>query len=223
MIFPINQITEFFSHQEGLISIWGDSGVGKTTLSLQCALLSLKKANIIYIYTKPILPYPKIKNIIGNDSKENYDKIIFIKSTDYQELYKLILNLEFIILDNLPIKFDLVIIDSITDLYRLELNRDKKDKNFILSYGLNHILGNLAFLNQKYNLGILIINELSRKNINDNSSEAESGGNVMDYWVNNSIKIERTGKLGERKFVLKNKSTNLKSEFTSRITDTGFV
>jgi RecA/RadA recombinase len=223
MIFPINHITEFFSLQEGLISIWGDSGVGKTTLSLQCALLSLKKASIIYIYTKPILPYPKIKKIIGNDSKENYDKIFFIKSTNYQELYNLILSLEFIILDNLTTKFDLVIIDSITDLYRLELNRDKKDKNFFLSYILNHILGNLTFLNQKYNLGILIINELSMKNINDSSSEAESGGNVMDYWVNNSIKIERTDKLGERKFVLVNKTSNLKSEFTSRITDTGFV
>ena len=56
MQFPLSKISEFFKPidiKEGIYSVWGDFGVGKTTYSLQTAkLYALKKRKILFIYTK---------------------------------------------------------------------------------------------------------------------------------------------------------------------------
>lgn len=216
MNFPIKQINDFFNSIdtfEGITSLWGDFGVGKTTLSLQTAYNNaLSGSKVIYIYSKPNFPYNKIDSVIENDINEVLNNILFSKPITFEDLYSLVFNLEFIIIDDLKNSdrtFNLVIIDSITDLYGLELQRDKKGKNFILNYKLNQMLANLTFLNKKYHVDVLIVNELSRKTQRGQTYEVERGGNVMEYWVNHSIKIERTDKLNHRKFFLmKGKSNN---------------
>ena len=219
MKFPLNQISEFFSPYEGIFSIWGDVGVGKTTFSLQCAHLNSTDGKVLYLYTKPTLPTLKIKNIISNA----FDHLIFIKCTKYETLYSLIQNLEFELLSMNDKKYKLIIIDSITDLYRLELSLDKKEKNLILNYQLNHTLASLSFLKQKYGIEVLITNEISRRKEELEFIEFESGGKVMEFWVKNSIKIQRTDKLSERGFKLLNKIKNLELELNSTITESGFI
>ena len=217
MNFPIKQINDFFKSSgtfEGLTSLWGDFGVGKTTLSLQTAYNNaLSGFKVIFIYSKPNFPYNKIDSVIENDLNEVLNNILFSKPITFEDLFHLVFNLEFIIIDDLK-KGDrtpnLIIIDSITDLYGLELQQDKKGKNYILNYKLNQMLANLTFLNEKYHVDVLIVNELSRKTLEGQTYEVERGGNVMKYWVKNSIKIERTDKLNRRKFFLmkgKNKSS----------------
>jgi len=190
MHFPLFQINKTIGPSElikGIFSIWGEIGVGKTIFAIQTAIINtLNGKNVIYIYSKPNFPYERIKNIVQTNSKNLLDKILFIQVLDYQELYTIIFNLEFNILDNLSEKdnnIDLIIIDSITNLYRLELNRDKKEKNFILNYKLNQILANLYNLNSNYEIEILIINEVSRANINGQTIQIQSGGKIMeDYF-----------------------------------------
>ncbi len=175
----------------------------------------IKRPNfkVIFIYSKPNFPYNKIDSVIENDLNEVLNNILFSKPITFEDLFHLVFNLEFIIIDDLK-KGDrtpnLIIIDSITDLYGLELQQDKKGKNYILNYKLNQMLANLTFLNEKYHVDVLIVNELSRKTLEGQTYEVERGGNVMKYWVKNSIKIERTDKLNRRKFFLmkgKNKSS----------------
>ncbi|MFW9950071.1 MAG: hypothetical protein ACFFKA_08100, partial [Candidatus Thorarchaeota archaeon] len=160
-----------------------------------------------------------------DNHEEIIQDILFINCTDFDDLYNLIFNLEFLIIqykgDNSK-KIKLIVIDSLTDLYRLELDHLKKDQNFILNYKLNTILGNLSYLNKVYKTNILIVNEISKKSINGNVIEVESGGNVMDYWIQNSIKIERSHKLNERKLVIFNRSENIKREITITLTSNGF-
>ena len=60
MLFPISDLSEFLRNLpviKGIISIWGDFGVGKTTFSLQTAINNIRHdSNIIYIYSKPNFP-----------------------------------------------------------------------------------------------------------------------------------------------------------------------
>ena len=133
--------------------------------------------------------------------------------------------MEFIILNDLKtqgIKFNLIVIDSMTDLYRIELNREKKGKNFILNYKLNQLIANLVNLKQKYEIDILIVNELSRRTQEGFTYEVESGGNVMRYWVKNSIKIERTEVANNRKFILHRNNDNNSVILNSTLTLRGF-
>ena len=229
MQFPLIKINEFFKStkaKEGVTSLWGNFGVGKTTLSLQTAKkYALNRKKVLYIYTKPNLPFIKISNVFENNLEDVLENDLFIHTTNFDDLFNLIFNLEFGVLDDLKTKngaLNLIIVDSMTDLYRLELNRDKKGKNFILNYKLNQMLANLVSLKQKYEIDILIINETSRRTIEGQTYELESGGNVMQYWVANSIKIERTDIANNRKFILHRGNDNNSFLLNTTLTKHGF-
>jgi RecA/RadA recombinase len=228
MKFPTLELNNYINSLNilhGIFSVYGDFGVGKTTFALQTALSSAKLGNtVIYIYTKPNFPSEKIV-LITKDSNKILDNILFIQTTNFNELNKIIFNFEFLILKFLKEnqqKFSLIIIDSITNLYRLELNMEKKEKNYNLNYQLNQMLANLTYLNEIYGIEILIINEISRKNLNDQIIEVQSGGKVMEFWVNNVLKITKTKKLNERKFLFTNITKNQTIEFTSNLRERGF-
>lgn len=229
MQFPLTKVNEFFKVtdvEEGIISLWGDFGVGKTTLSLQTSYKSaLNAQKVLYIYTKPNLPYRKINSVFENNLDDVLENLLFIKMTDFDDIFNFVFNLEFIVLNDLKTedsKFNLIVIDSMTDLYRLELNREKKGKNFILNYKLNQLIANLVNLKQKYEIDILIVNELSRRTQEGVTYEVESGGKVMQYWVKNSIKIERTEVANNRKFILHRDNDNNSVMLNSTLTIRGF-
>ena len=229
MKFPLTKVNEFFNStgaKEGITSLWGNFGIGKTTISLQTAnLYALNKKKVLYIYTKPNLPFNKISTVFENNLEDVLGLISFIHATNFNDIFNFIFNLEFTVLNDLKTKngpFNLIIIDSLTDLYRLELNREKKGKNVILNYRLNQLLANLVNLEQKYEISILIVNENSRRTQEGQTFEVESGGNVMQYWVTNSIKIERTDIANNRRFVLDRGNDNTPFMLNSMLTKRGF-
>ncbi|MHA1985061.1 MAG: AAA family ATPase [Promethearchaeota archaeon] len=228
MKFPTSTLNEYFkrnSTSKGIISVWGDFGVGKTTFALQTSLNTLKELKkIIYIYTKPIFPTEKIGKLAG-DSSERLKDITFIRPENFEDLHNIVFNLEFLILrtlNKIEKPYKLIIIDSLTDLYRLELNRTKKEKNYNLNYNLNQILANLSFIKNAYDIEILVINEKTQIKEENQIKEIQSGGKVMEYWVSNDIKIERTEKLRERKFILTTHPSSEFTEFTSKLSENGF-
>lgn len=228
MKFPTLELNNYLNSQkilQGIFSVYGDFGVGKTTFALQTAISSAKlEKTVIYVYTKPNFPSEKVL-LINQDSNKILENILFIQTTDFYELNNIVFNFEFLVLKfskmNQP-KIDLIIIDSITNLYRLELNMEKKEKNYNLNYQLNQILANLTYLNANYGIEILIINDISRKNLNDQIIEVQSGGKVMEFWVNYSLKISKTKKLNQRKFLFDNVIKNQTIEFTSNLREKGF-
>ena len=228
MLFPTSDLSEFlhnFPLMKGIISIWGDFGVGKTTFSLQTAMNTVRHENkIIYIYSKPNFPAEKIIEM-SKGSIEMLKHITFIQTKSFEDLYNIVYNLEFLILRNIKLtkeKYKLIVIDSLTDLYRLALNKDKKGENFNLNYNLNKILANLSFINNTYNIDILIVNEKVNKLVNNQIIEVQSGGKVMEYWVSLDIKIERTKVLKQRKLIITKHPENKNVEFTYNLTKSGF-
>lgn len=228
MLFPtsdLNKIFNTFSLHKGIISIWGDFGVGKTTFALQTTMSTIKNENkIIYLYSKPNFPAEKIRKI-SRGSIENLKNITFIQTESFDDLHNIVFNLEFLILKSHNIikeKYNLIVIDSLTDLYRLALNKEKKEKNYNLNYMLNQILANLSHLNNSYNIDILIVNEKVGKLVNDQVIEIQSGGKVMEYWVSVNIKIERTEILRKRKFTISKHPEIQNMEFIYNLTNNGF-
>ena len=135
MKYPISALNAFFkrnTQSKGITSVWGDFGVGKTTFVLQTVINSVYLRNkILFIYTKPNFPIEKINKIFGVYD-DSHEKITFIQPKNYEDLHKIVYNLEFLILSRINdqnTQYSLIVIDSITDLYRLELNNRKKEKN----------------------------------------------------------------------------------------------
>ena len=98
MQFPLTKINEFFKStdvKEGITSLWGDFGVGKTTLSLQTAnIYALNKKKVLYIYTKPNFPSKKINAVFENNLEDVLENILFIQITNFDEIFNYIFNLE---------------------------------------------------------------------------------------------------------------------------------
>ena len=212
-----------------LISVWGDMGVGKTTFALQTATNIAKNAKLrdkgLFIYSKPDFPLNKIANILGDNPSEILNKMSFIYASDFFILRKIVFNFEFLLLDNLNNKgslFKFLIIDSLTDLYRIELDKRKKKRNINLNYQLNQILATLYYIADSYNIQILLTNEISRININNETKEVQTGYKVIDYWILCDIKIERTETLNKRKLIINLKDSKKRYEIFSTITQQGF-
>jgi RecA/RadA recombinase len=226
MIFPTPRLNQIITSKQKIVSIWGDFGVGKTTFALQTALNSAKNGNkVLYFYSKPNFPTQRLGSLLKVESADLLDEINFLRITSFNELFSVIFNLEFLILNNLKEKgnsLNIIIIDSLTDLYRLELNPDKKEKNVSLNYQLNQILATLNYLNQTYDIEILVVNELSRKSEDEMVIELQSGGKIVDFWIFNSLKIERTDVPNNRKIIVKNISDDKTIEFSSKLTNQGF-
>jgi predicted ATP-dependent serine protease len=229
MQFPLTRVNEFFKSTgtiEGITSVWGDFGVGKTTLSLQTAkLYALNNKKVLYLYTKPNFPFNKIRTVFENNLKDVLENVSFIYTPNFDDIFNFMFNMEFSVLSDLKTMngtFNLIIIDSMTDLYQLELNREIKSKNFILNYKLNQLLANLVNLTQKYEISTLIVNEISRRTQGGEIHEMESGGNVMQYWVTDSIKIERTDVTSNRRLVLSRRNDNSSLTLDSMLTECGF-
>ncbi|MFO7796584.1 MAG: hypothetical protein ACQERB_01635 [Promethearchaeati archaeon] len=232
MNFPTPKLKNIFQKKfpiDGILSIWGDFGVGKTTLALQISILSIeKRKKVIYFYTKPNFPYKKLFTLAEDNFSQDispfHSLFDLITIKDFSQLYSIILNLEYLFLTekNYNLKTYLIVIDSLTDLYKSELNFNNVDQNVRLNYQLNQILATLKYLKHKYDLDLLIINETSRTNQIGEIKETQSGGKVMEYWITDSIKIERTNVLNKRKFKINRFDKNKNYEIILKINETGF-
>jgi len=229
MNFPLEQLNYIIPSpklKKGLISIWGDFGVGKTTFALQTALYNCTFDNIvIFIYTKPNLPLKQIERIDHKFSENKNDNFFLYQILNFSELFEFILNLELLIIKlkkrHKKTNF-LIVIDSITNLYQIELRKDRKKKNILLNYKLNQILATLSYLKLQYPLDILIVNYLRRIKRENHTIEIQSGGKVMKYWLEYSIKIERDKKINSRKFLILTESETEGISFLAELSEYGF-
>ena len=230
MIFPLKELNDYiqsFNQKNGLVSIWGEFGVGKTTFTLQTALYNCTLADlVIFVYTKPNLPLKQINRISQKFKGKIMDNFLLYEIVNFSELYDFTLDLEQILLN---LKHDgrktnfIVIIDSVTNFYQIELRKNSKNKNVILNYKLNQILATLSYLKIHYSVDILIVNYLRRLKEENQTIEVQSGGKVMNFWLGCSIKIERDKKLNYRKFILSTNSDMKKISILSRIAEFGFL
>lgn len=230
MKFPHPQLNRYFSAKDmikGIISVFGEFGVGKTIFAIQTALYSIKNSQkVLFFYSKPNFPVQKTKNIyhgvrdeLSNDA---FDSFQFISIKDFRELLGISFNLEFLYLNEskrLERRNILVIIDSITDLYKLKLDPKNKQYNVNLNHRLNQILANLHHLNQIYDIELLLVNELSR---DQDGEPVLSGGKVMNYWVSYALQLRRTSVLNKRNALLSVPTTDSVISFELTLTDNGF-
>jgi len=221
----VNDQLNAIKEEDDLLSIWGEFGVGKTILSIQIALANVSKYNqVYYIYSKPNLPIENLKDMIEHQKIVHFENLIIIHLNKFKELYSFILRLESAFLKDLKRNREppkLLIFDSITDLYRLLLNKGNKGSNLKLNYKLNFILATISYLKNKFDLDIIIVNESSKEIQNDVYYEIQSGGKVMDYWIPCSFHIQRSDSLNKRRISLI-KDGERKIDYFLSLTNTGF-
>ena len=137
-----------------LTTIYGPAGSGKTNICLLAAIkTALDNKKVIYIDTDSSFSVERLKQLTKNHEKV-LDKTVFLKPVSFEEQKKCFDKLRELSEEQIG----LIIIDSISMLYRLELGKT----DYV--YDVNKELGlQISYLNEiarKKNIPVLITNQI---------------------------------------------------------------
>ncbi|WP_292467139.1 DNA repair and recombination protein RadB [Methanolobus sp.] len=165
--------------------IYGEAGSGKTNLCLQLAVECVKNGKkVIYIDTEAISP-DRFKQIAGENAKEIAQQIIIFEPHNFEEQYASVMEIEKLISD----RIGLIIIDSATSFYRLEL--DQEESSIKTRRELANQIGFVHGIARKHRVVAVITNQV----YSDISTGTVRpiGGSSIEHISKTIIQFEKTG------------------------------
>jgi len=194
-------------------TIYGPPGSGKTLI---CLIASIAVASsgkkVIYIDTEGGFSVERLKQLT-NDYKTVFDNILFLNPTNFSEQKRVFYKLKSIINEMIG----LIIVDSISMLYRLELKREEE------IHEINRELAQqISYLNEiarKKNIPILITNQVY-SSFDDRNKVNIVGGDVLKYGSKCLVELQITPN-NKRKAILKKHRSMAEREITFEIKENG--
>ncbi|MFH1316931.1 MAG: AAA family ATPase [Candidatus Woesearchaeota archaeon] len=185
--------TEFLEGglQKGIISgLYGPAASGKT-LTCILAMLSpdLVGKKIVYIDTEKGLSTDRIKQIMP-DCNEQLNNTIFFNPKNFPEMQKICEKLDKVINE----KFGLIIVDTISSSYRLEIANKSDQKK--LNQDFVNITSHLSKISKDYDIPILVTTQVYADMNNEDSESLK----LEEKENNNRDKVLPIGG-----FILKNR------------------
>jgi DNA repair protein RadB len=198
-------------------TIYGPAGSGKTNICIVTAInVARQGGKVVFIDTEGGFSAERAKQICGSETEKILDKIFFLKPTDFKEQQDAFEKLKDMVTDDIK----LIVVDTISMLYRLELGKTEEP------YTVNAALGRqIAYLTQivrKKNIPVLIANQVYSDFENPNGVKIV-GGDILKYGSKCLIELQ-AGHNGIRKAMLiKHRSLPQSKEVMFKIINEGIV
>lgn len=208
----INYLIDEF-HSGFVTGIYGNASSGKTTTCFLAAISALKKKRkVIFIDTEKAFNSERfrqllLKNIDISEIENYMDNFFLLQPKDFYEQQEQILK----IYNSKSSKFFLLIIDSFTNLYKLELNNEPKKINSMMAEQIQALI-RIARDKDKI---VLITNQVTTDLKNNEFKMI--GGNMIKNMCKtiielNKIEIKNNQKNEKRKATLIKNKLQEKSE-----------
>lgn len=198
--------------ERGIISnFYGESGSGKTNVCIQVAAEVTKNGgNVAYIDTEAGFSPERFVQIAGEEELEN----LFLKdATDFDEQKSAIESL-----DEFKEDVELIIVDSMVSLYRLQVNGDNANE---VNQELSRQLSELSKIARKHNIAVIVTNQVYT------SFEKEElelvGRDVPRYWSKCLVKLSKEDKNIRKAEISKHRSLPEGKEIRFGLSDDGLV
>ncbi|MFH1803176.1 MAG: DNA repair and recombination protein RadB [archaeon] len=190
----------FGGYETDIVTVlYGGAGTGKTNLCLLAAVSQAKKGNkVIFIDTEGGFSVERVKQLVGE--KEEVDgvlkNIFLLKPTSFDEQKKAFDELN----KRLKDQIDLVVVDGMTILYRLDF-ADAREKSDMALQTINSELAKqmktLAEIARKKEIPVLVTNQIYRWE----DEQRMVGGDILRYW--GKCLIELVNEKGRRTVYLR--------------------
>src|SRR3989344_6190712 len=182
-----------------ITTIYGPAGSGKTTFCLLCMIEAVNKnKKVIYIDTEGGFSVERLMQLSEN-YKKVLDNTLFFKPTSFEEQKKVFDKLKGIVSE----KIGLIVVDSISMLYRLELG--KSEEAYMTNRELGLHLSVLTEITRNRNIPVLlttqvysVFDEKDRVNI--------VGGDILKYGSKCLIEMQKMHMNKRRLFLRKHRS-----------------
>jgi DNA repair protein RadB len=165
-------------------TIYGPSGVGKTNL---CLLAAVKMAEsgkkVIFFDTEGGIAVERIKQI-SDKFEDVLGKIIFLKPLNFNEQKEIFDNIKEMVNDNVG----MIVVDSISMLYRLELG--KGDEIFNINSALGKQIAALVEITRSKMIPVLITNQVY-SDFDNRDSVKMVGGDLLKYGSKCLIELQK--------------------------------
>jgi DNA repair protein RadB len=194
---------------ESVSLIYGEAETGKTAIAIQCAINCARRGTkSLFIDTDRTFSYERLSQIAEYDYKKISPLIIIVRPNTLKEQSRVIDQLEKVITK----KFALIIIDTVTTLYRTRLN--DTEETYTTNRELNRQLAVLTQIVKTCGVAALVISQVKSIPVGDIIEMKPVATRVLNYWSDTILDIKRTGQTGVIKVI---------RERHPRIRGTGFI
>jgi DNA repair protein RadB len=236
--FDLNKWLKGGYEKSVITMIAGPPGCGKTNFSILASCSQAKKGNkVIFIDTEGGFSVERIKQIVGENHEDILKNIFLLEPTNFEEQKKCFLNL----LNKIKKEHvNLIVIDGMAMLYRLELgdaiklkNNENKKSSAKASNKIQDVnrevakqMRVLAEISRKQKIPIIITNQvyagfLSEEDWKKGVQREVNiiGGDLFKYWSKCIIELKNEN--GRKKAVLLKHRSLPKKEMSFEIKDKG--
>ena len=173
---------------ESVSLVYGEAETGKTSLAVQCAVTCARRGiKSLFIDTDGTFSYERLSQIAEYDYEKISPLMIIMRPTTFHEQSQSLDHLEKIITN----KFGLIVVDTVTSLYRAELDDTKK--TYAANRELNRQLAVLKQIAKTRNVAVLVISQVRSVPFGDSVKTKPVATRVLKYWSDVILDIRQSG------------------------------
>lgn len=200
-----------------ITTIYGPPASGKTTLCMLASINQAKeKKKVLYIDTEGGFSIERMKQLAGDELEEILNYIILLKPTSFSEQSLTLEKLK----KSINEKIGLIVVDTLTYFYRLELARNENIKT-----ANNTLIQQLSFLTdiaRKKNIPILLTNQVY-SDFNKKEDVRMVGGSILEYSSKCIIKLQNLEKNRRKATLITHRSIPEGKELVFAIINEGVI
>ena len=173
---------------ESVSLIYGEAETGKTSLAVQCAVNCARRGyKSLFIDTDGTFSYERLSQIAEYDYAKISPLMIIMRPTTFQEQSRAVDHLEKVITN----KFGLIVFDTITSLYRVELDEPKE--TYAANRELNRHLAVLTQIAKTCGVAVLAVSQVRSVPNGEKVQMKPVATRVLNYWSDVVLDMRQTG------------------------------
>ena len=182
---------------DGVSLVYGEAETGKTSLAVQCVINCARMGyKSLFIDSDGTFSSKRLSQIAYYDYEKISPSIILMKPTNFQEQIRAIDHLD----EYVTRKFGLMVVDTITSLYRVELEGPKE--TFALNRELNRQVALLTQIVKTHKVAALITSQVRSVFLGEEVSMEPVATRVLKFWSDVVLNLKQTGQTRVIKILL---------------------
>ena len=170
--------------QDVVTTIYGPSGSGKTNLCLMAAVqVASQGKKVLFMDTEGGISVERIKQLCSN-YKEILERVVFLSPMNFTEQKELFEKLK----EEVNEHIGLIVVDSISMLYRLELG--KPDGVYDANASLGRQMAYLVEISRRKKIPVLLTNQVYA-DFDDRDNVKMVGGDLLKYGSKCLIELQK--------------------------------